>query len=305
MHPVYDATCPDWATEGETKNFWSNHLGLFDGIEELNATEVLKRGLHKILSDSIFPEISSKWREALYSPDLSSGVAGWLRCMEQADNSQAINYYLQKCQEVIDKFTWAKESGKLNWGIPWIFECHPNWVNPRLLNAGWLIDDFEPTGNAKQKSEKRQSELKKLREFISSHCFTNGNNPTDWYVLAAGDGDGMGEWLKGSKLHKYENYIPEALRSRLDQMPDSLRQPFVEFLKEKKRMGPATHSALSRALLDFSNQLVPYLTEKRYAGRLIYSGGDDVLAYTNLWEWDNWLWDIRQCFKGAEDPEHK
>jgi CRISPR-associated protein Cmr2 len=54
--------------------------------------------------------------------------------------------------------------------------------------------------------------------------------------------------------------------------------------------------------LDFSNQLVPYLTEQRYAGRLIYGGGDDVLAYTNLWEWDNWLWDIRQCFKGAEDP---
>jgi CRISPR-associated protein Cmr2 len=67
-------------------------------------------------------------------------------------------------------------------------------------------------------------------------------------------------------------------------------------------MGPSTHSALSRALLDFSNQLVPYLTEQRYAGRLIYGGGDDVLAYTNLWEWDSWLWDIRECFRGSEDP---
>lgn len=67
-------------------------------------------------------------------------------------------------------------------------------------------------------------------------------------------------------------------------------------------MGPATHSALSRSLLDFANQLVPYLTESRYAGRLIYCGGDDILAYTNLWEWDKWLWDIRQCFKGQEDP---
>jgi len=45
------------------------------------------------------------------------------------------------------------------------------------------------------------------------------------------------------------------------------------------------------------------LTEQRYAGRLIYGGGDDVLAYTNLWEWDNWLWDIRQCFRGEKDPE--
>ncbi len=48
---------------------------------------------------------------------------------------------------------------------------------------------------------------------------------------------------------------------------------------------------------------MPYLTEVRYAGRLIYGGGDDVLAYTNMWEWDKWLWDIRQCFRGEEDPQ--
>jgi CRISPR-associated protein Cmr2 len=47
------------------------------------------------------------------------------------------------------------------------------------------------------------------------------------------------------------------------------------------------------------------LTQSRYAGRLIYGGGDDVLAYTNLWEWDKWLWDIRQCFRGAEDPREE
>ncbi len=50
---------------------------------------------------------------------------------------------------------------------------------------------------------------------------------------------------------------------------------------------------------------MPYLTEQRYAGRLIYSGGDDVLAYTNLWEWDQWLWDVRQCFKGDQDPHNQ
>lgn len=68
-------------------------------------------------------------------------------------------------------------------------------------------------------------------------------------------------------------------------------------------VSPSTHNALSRALLDFSNQLVPYLTEQRYASRLIYSGGDDVLAYSNLWEWNRWLWDIRECFRGAADPQ--
>jgi CRISPR-associated protein Cmr2 len=64
-----------------------------------------------------------------------------------------------------------------------------------------------------------------------------------------------------------------------------------------------THLSSSQfnLVLDFSNRLLPYLTQQRYAGRLIYGGGDDVLAYTNLWEWDKWVWDVRQCFRGAED----
>ncbi|MEH2318917.1 Cas10/Cmr2 second palm domain-containing protein [Nostoc sp.] len=125
--------------------------------------------------------------------------------------------------------------------------------------------------------------------------FYPSNNPADWYVLAAGDGDSMSEWLKGKNLQNYSDYITSELSVSMES--------FQKFLQEKKRMGASTHSALSRALLDFSNQLVPYLTQQRYAGRLIYAGGDDVLAYTNLWEWDNWLWDIRQCFQGKKDPK--
>lgn len=106
----------------------------------------------------------------------------------------------------------------------------------------------------------------------------------------------MSDWLKGTKMEAYKEYFPKALN-----VPNDLKKSFDKFSDEAKRMGPATHNALSRALLDFSNKLAPYLTEERYAGRLIYSGGDDVLAYTNLWEWDQWLWDIRQAFRGDKD----
>ena len=114
----------------------------------------------------------------------------------------------------------------------------------------------------------------------------------------------MSKWLEGDKhlMKPYGAYISDDLSPKIEKLDDSMKQPFQEFLEQTKRMSPSTHSALSRALLDFSNQLVPYLTEQRYAGRLIYGGGDDVLAYTNLWEWDKWLWDIRQCFRGDKDP---
>ena len=231
------------------------------------------------------------------------------------ETKQAIAYFLKVCKEITNEFKWTDNRrdapARLPWGIPWIAENHPDdWLNPRLLNAGWLIDDFEPKPisdkpfTSIQQKEAKREELNRLQEFISKR-FPPGNNPTDWYVLAAGDGDGMGEWLKGTHLKQYKEYIPEALLPKIAEMQTELREPFKDFLDQNKRMGPATHSALSRALLDFSNQLVPYLTEQRYAGRLIYGGGDDVLAYTNLWEWDNWLWDIRQCFKGAEDPRNE
>ena len=301
VHPIYDESRPDWATEGQTKQFWTQkkNLGLFDGIEELNPTEVVKRVLHKIL-----PDILNISDLSLTYPDLCSGVAGWLKQAEIAGDEKAIEYYQQACREICDRFSWAKamtkDKSKNSWGIPWIKQNQPKLANPRLLNSGWAIEGFT---NFEDISEKKD-ELTKLRNAIASY-FPPGNNPTDWYVIAAGDGDSMSKWLKGSKLKSYREYIPQELIDKIDKFPEEIKQPVKEFFKVKKRMGPATHSALSRSLLDFANQLVPYLTESRYAGRLIYCGGDDVLAYTNLWEWDKWLWDIRQCFQGQEDPQQE
>jgi CRISPR-associated protein len=220
----------DWAKESDVQQFWQRQNSLFNGSEQLNATEVVKRGLHQVL-----PEL-----------------------LERDDNE---------------------------------------------LNN--IISKFYPS-----------------------------NNPTDWYVLAAGDGDGMREWLKGEKLANYSQYVDRTLIPQpklvelqelidaelaefgkkttkkstklADETLEKLIEPrkLTEFLELGKRMGPSTHNALSRALLDFSNQLVPYLTETRYAGRLIYASGDDILAYTNLWEWDSWLWDTRQCFRGDKDPRN-
>ena len=293
-------------------------LGLFDGKEQLNATETVKRGLHFVLPSlinisNLDSEDELEERIAASYPDLCSGVAGWLRTQPES----AWEYYNKACQEIVKDFPWTKNrenqtkaTAFMPWGIPWIDEKHNNIqfrrrYNPRLLNAGWAIEDYPIPEHLRQDKVKakqnKQEELKKLKLKIDSY-FSPGNNPADWYVIAVGDGDGMGEWLKGTKLEKYEQYLGDGL---LNNPPNEIAQPLAALKKVPKRMGPSTHNALSRALLDFSNRLVPYLTEERYAGRLIYSGGDDVFAYTNLWEWDKWLWDVQQCFCGAEDPHSK
>ncbi|MBG0742547.1 MAG: type III-B CRISPR-associated protein Cas10/Cmr2 [Cylindrospermopsis raciborskii KL1] len=286
----------DWMTEGDTKKLWGEHnAGFFDGTEQLNATEVLKRGLHKILPNLL--GIEEKDIAASY-PDLTSGVAGYLK-VNQSHPEHKLNFE-KACQSIVNQYPELENiltemRGK--WGIPWIDKKpNPKKYHPRLLNAGWILEDLPNSQELKAES------TKKINQILSEHY--PQNNPSDWYVLAAGDGDGMSEWLKGSKMKPYREYVPDDFAEKVATSKTPLAH-FPEFLKLTKRMGPSTHSALSRALLDFSNRLVPYLTQTRYAGRLIYGGGDDVLAYTNLWEWDNWLWDIRQCFKGAKDPHEE
>jgi CRISPR-associated protein Cmr2 len=291
----------DWAKESDINKFWSNNFGLFDGSEKPNSTEIVKRLLHKIL-----PELLNCKEGDLNPsyPDLTAGVAGYLKTGRTED----LAYFKTACSAINQKINQdhrqIPDSLTLAWGIPYIDnnsnpDYHQKNYHPRFLNAGWLVEDLEIT--QAEKTQYRQNLHQKINQFYPN------NNPTDWYILAAGDGDGMGEWLKGSKLKNYGEYLPDILRQKIisddSNIPEKYKEPLRKFLEVTKRMGPATHSALSRALLDFSNQLVPYLTEERYAGRLIYSGGDDVLAYTNLWEWDNWLWDLRQCFRGDRDPQ--
>ena len=336
----------DWVTEGDTKKHWQRHAGLFDGTEQLNATETIKRGLEEILPQLLIDEgipteeekkvVSAKLSEEIAAsyPDLTTGVAGYLKVNTTRSHLDYLHEVYRSVQRELLKT--EKVIPRLNdkWGIPWIDEhkeAEYKQYHPRFLNAGWLMEDLETkevldiqkrikATRAKIEDESDSDSLAQLQQTLDSlqkdlneirtkyrsliqqvldRKYPN-NNPADWYVLAAGDGDGMSEWLKGKKLKKYRDYIPSALS-----VPDAIQETFNEFQDLPKRMGPSTHSALSRALLDFSNQLVPYLTERRYAGRLIYGGGDDVLAYTNLWEWDKWLWDIRQCFQGKKDPSEQ
>jgi CRISPR-associated protein Cmr2 len=281
------AVCPsernDWASETDVKEFWKERANLFNGSEQLNATEVVKRGLHQILPDLL----GIKERDlSLAYPDLTSGVAGYLKTYGEKERDR----YIKACEAVRQNIeTEDIKSKDSKWGIPWAeVQVDLKQYPPRLINASWLVEDFNLST---EDLSRRRTEL----ESLIKNTYPS-NNPTDWYVLAAGDGDGMRDWLKGTKMRNYREYIPQALKDNIT--PDS---KFDKFLDIPKRMGPATHNALSRALLDFSNRLLPYLTQQRYAGRLIYGGGDDVLAYTNLWEWDKWMWDVRQCFRGAED----
>ena len=164
--------------------------------------------------------------------------------------------------------------------------------NGVMFSSKWLADDMglEPD---------RANSLRVLVEQAHRETGFKNGSPADWWVIVLGDGDGMGKYVSGAKLHNYEKYIVDA------RVADNIRtEAYGELCANtKKRMGPATHVALNRALLDFSNRLVPYITEHRFCGKVVYSGGDDVMAVLPLADLPQYLLSIRAAWSGTEDPE--
>jgi len=71
-------------------------------------------------------------------------------------------------------------------------------------------------------------------------------------------------------------------RFKLHALRGKLRNTEEEVSEVNKPMGSATQIGRNRALLDFYNRLLPYITEKRFCGKVIYGGGDDFMAIFTL-----------------------
>ena len=195
---------------------------------------------------------------------------------------------------------------------------NPGWdYNGVMFSSKWLADEMGLDRDG-------AGRLRGLVEKAHRESGFGDGSPSDWWAIVLGDGDGMGEYVSGKKLHPYERYLIETDPTRFigreryrdldeEEYRSKEREFFAQFggngesegatlLGTRKRMGPATHVGLNRALLDFSNRIVPYLTEHRFCGRVIYSGGDDVMAVLPLEDLPEYLLSLRSAWCGQKDP---
>jgi CRISPR-associated protein Cmr2 len=162
--------------------------------------------------------------------------------------------------------------------------------NGVMFSSKWLADDMDL-----QETEASMLLKSLIDQAHRDTGFVNGS-PADWWVIVLADGDGMGSYISGENLNKYNSYlVSSALEENIPEFE------LNQLLATQKRMGPATHVGLNRALLDFSNRLVPYLTEKRFCGRVIYSGGDDVLVVLPLEDLPEYILSLHAAWCGGED----
>ncbi len=124
-----------------------------------------------------------------------------------------------------------------------------------------------------------------------------GHSPEAYYALLLCDGDDMGAWLSGSQekfsIRYRESWHPKVLEE-VAKVPG-----FDRYLGSCRAMSPGRHAAVSTALSNFAS-LAPRLVEEIYLGKLLYAGGDDLMAMVSLRDLIEVMMAIRGAYSGME-----
>jgi CRISPR-associated protein Cmr2 len=107
-----------------------------------------------------------------------------------------------------------------------------------------------------------------------------GHPPETYYAIVAMDGDHMGAWLAGNderyRIAYRESWHPQVWSYAKELAVGNER--LARYLEARRPPSPARHMAISAALNGFAVELARPIVEDLYKGKLLYAGGDDVLA---------------------------
>lgn len=123
-----------------------------------------------------------------------------------------------------------------------------------------------------------------------------------YYSLIMMDGDKMGAILSGDE--KTAISYRASFHPQVQQGFDihAAKQPLIlVYGKQKRPISPNRHLAISGALNDFSQTVVRHVVEEEHLGRVIYAGGDDVLAMLPVADLLPVMQRLRIAYSGEDD----
>ncbi len=120
------------------------------------------------------------------------------------------------------------------------------------------------------------------------------------YALIMLDGDHMGGILSGDKgAIKYLDSFHPRVRAGFKARSSGHRE-IAEYGEQKRAASPNRHLAVSAALNNFSLCVVPHIIELEHPGRVIYAGGDDVLAMLPVADLLRVMQKLRMAYSGED-----
>lgn len=129
--------------------------------------------------------------------------------------------------------------------------------------------------------------------------------PETYYALILMDGDRMGGWLAGNE-DAYKLRYRDTWHSKVLAETDkhAYRDANLKnYLDAKRPVSPGRHGAISQALNDFSTRLARHVVEECCKGKLLYAGGDDVLALVAVDDLFDCMQLLRLAYSGIAPGE--
>ncbi|MGC9101201.1 MAG: type III-B CRISPR-associated protein Cas10/Cmr2 [Caldisericum sp.] len=182
-----------------------------------------------------------------------------------------------------------------------------------LEGSWWFIENLTEKNLEKQLGVKIHErfinglkEIKKIleeiykKEYVTESKYNEGKiikkigKPNPYYAIIYLDGDNMGKWLSGELLPEIQHAYNSEVWERL---PEEFKKELEKYVP-KKILTPAIHSAISTALRNYAIEFVKKIVEEEHLGKLIYAGGDDVLAFVNLKDLFDVMEKLRWAFSG-------
>lgn len=172
---------------------------------------------------------------------------------------------------------------------------------PGLEAAKRLPALLEQAGE--ETGEKRTRELERLvRRALAPDSKTGETAPLEaYYALLMMDGDRLGAWLSGDMDGaSYRECFHPKVRSGFDAR--ARQNPRLQqYGAQPRAVSPNRHLAISAALNDFALHVVSEVVEREHSGRVIYAGGDDVLAMLPAADLVAAMQRLRRAYSG-DDP---
>lgn len=238
---------PSWAKKGE-------HLGGLSAIKRLWPT-IFKEDIGRILADK--DDGSLKQIDRFVVSTHTMALAHQLEKTLGADISSDLKAKLENQVRVALPRKLAKQIRKER-------------VDLIARIPGWLeaARDADADGQALADAQRELRNLLRTKE-------------ETYYALVMMDGDRMGAILSGDEKTKtaipYRDSFHPQIHKGFDDAAS--RQPLIQkYGKQARPVSPNRHLAISSALNDFSQIVARHVVEEEHLGRLIYAGGDDVLA---------------------------
>lgn len=235
-----------------------------------------------------------------------------------SNNKDALN---GRDEAVAGGKTWIERCKKI--GDPWarLFKSDA-WVGAiTLVKRTWHLAYLRDEWGFKGADDFR---MPNTRGLAAHEPESNGDDEEDvelipssekYFAVLALDGDEIGKWVSGEKTPPFRDQLasypdgsgnPDGALAYFERTSDpdgkgSLKIRFAEFLNTHRPLSPGYHLQFSEALANFALRCADRVV-RDFHGRLVYSGGDDVLALLPADTALACAQALRQSFRG-EDPK--